>query len=87
MKSGKCTGPDDIPAEARKKIGELGIFYLAKLFNKIVKEKSIPGEWKESTTVPIWKNKGDSLSCNNYRPIRLLSHTLKIFERVVDNSK
>ncbi|KAF3650426.1 Mitochondrial arginine transporter BAC1 [Capsicum annuum] len=30
------------------------------------------------------KNKGDVQSCNNYRGIKLLSHTMKIWERVVE---
>ena len=82
MKIGKCTGPDDIPAEVWKLAGDKGVRFLTKLYNKIVEDNEIPAEWKKSTTVPIWKGKGDTLTCNNYRPIRLLSHTLKIFERV-----
>ena len=84
MKIGKCTGPDDIPAEVWKLAGDKGVRFLTKLYNKIVEDNEIPAEWKKSTTVPIWKGKGDTLTCNNYRPIRLLSHTLKIFERVLD---
>lgn len=35
--------------------------------------------------MPIWKGKGDVSECKNYRPIRLLCHAMKIFERVLDN--
>ena len=34
--------------------------------------------------VPFYKNKGDIQSCNNYRGIKLLSHSMKIWERVVE---
>ncbi|XP_070005926.1 uncharacterized protein [Nicotiana sylvestris] len=34
--------------------------------------------------VPVYKNKGDIQNCNNYRGIKLLSHTMKVWERVVE---
>ena len=34
--------------------------------------------------IPLYKNKGDIQSCNNYRGIKLLSHSMKIWERVVE---
>ena len=34
--------------------------------------------------VPIFKNKGDVQSCSNYRGIKLISHTMKLWERVVE---
>ena len=34
--------------------------------------------------IPVYKNKGDIQSCNNYRDIKLLSHTMKVWERVVE---
>ena len=34
--------------------------------------------------VPLYKNKGDIKNCNNYRDIKLLSHTMKVWERVVE---
>ena len=40
--------------------------------------------WKKSTLTPIYKGKGDILDCSNYRGIKLLSHTFKIFERIID---
>ncbi|VDP50779.1 unnamed protein product [Heligmosomoides polygyrus] len=40
--------------------------------------------WRQSTTIPIWKKKGSPADCSNYRPIRLLPHSMKIFERIVD---
>ncbi|VDM79958.1 unnamed protein product [Strongylus vulgaris] len=42
----------------------------------------MPHDWSKSTTIPIWKNEGNIADCSTYRPIRLMSHTLKIFERV-----
>ena len=44
----------------------------------------MPDEWRRSTIVPLYKNKGDIQNCNNYRGIKLLSHTMKVWERVVE---
>ncbi|VDP04302.1 unnamed protein product [Heligmosomoides polygyrus] len=53
-------------------------------FNQVVAEKSVPESWQINTTIPIWKRKGSPADCTSYRPIRLLSHSMKIFERIVD---
>ncbi|KAF3613185.1 hypothetical protein FXO38_36393 [Capsicum annuum] len=40
--------------------------------------------WRRSKMIPLYKNKGDIQSCNNYRGIKLLSHTMKVWEKVVE---
>ena len=42
MKLGKCTGPDDIPAEIWKLAGNRGVRFLTGLFNKIIEDNKIP---------------------------------------------
>ncbi|KAK6755903.1 hypothetical protein RB195_014349 [Necator americanus] len=84
MKSNKATGPDDIPVDIWKLLGDRGSMWLATLFNKIVAEGRTPDVWQTSVTVPVWKGKGDIADCTSYRPIRLLCHTMKIFERVLE---
>ncbi|XP_070034230.1 uncharacterized protein [Nicotiana tomentosiformis] len=49
-----------------------------------VRMKRIPDEWRWSTMIPLYKNKGDIQNCNNYRGIKLLSHTMKVWEKVVE---
>ncbi|KAK3554170.1 hypothetical protein QTP70_019102 [Hemibagrus guttatus] len=44
----------------------------------------MPEEWRRSVLVPIFKNKGDVQSCSNYRVIKLMSHTMKLWERVLE---
>jgi len=44
----------------------------------------IPQEWRRSKLTPIFKQKGDPLSCGNYRGIKLLCHSLKLWERIVE---
>jgi len=44
----------------------------------------IPNDWKRAVIVPIYKKK-DKMKCNNYRGISLLSHTSKIFSRMILN--
>ena len=34
--------------------------------------------------VPIYKDNGDVLECNNYRGIKLKSHTMKLWERMIE---
>ncbi|KAK9099195.1 hypothetical protein Syun_026240 [Stephania yunnanensis] len=85
MKIGKACGPDEIPIEVWKCLGEIGLIWLTKLYNKILKSKRMPMDWRRSTLVPIFKNKGDIQSCSNYRGIKLMSHTMKLWERIIDN--
>uniref|UniRef100_A0A7I4Y565 Reverse transcriptase domain-containing protein n=1 Tax=Haemonchus contortus TaxID=6289 RepID=A0A7I4Y565_HAECO len=77
MKSGKASGPDDVAADPAG--------WLTESFNQVVAEKKVPENWQQSTTIPIWKKKGSLGDCTCYRPIRLLSHSMKIFERIVDS--
>jgi len=44
----------------------------------------MPEEWRSSTVIPLYKNKCDIQDCNNYRGIKLLSHTMKLWERVIE---
>ncbi|MCJ8739627.1 hypothetical protein PDJAM_G00049210 [Pangasius djambal] len=48
------------------------------------KSEKMPEEWRSSVLVPIFKNKGDVQSCSNCRGIKLMSHTMKLWERVVE---
>ena len=34
--------------------------------------------------VPIFKEKGDIQDCGNYRGIKMISHTMKIWESIID---
>jgi hypothetical protein len=45
----------------------------------------MPDEWRRSILVPIFKNKGDVKSCTNYRGIKLMSHTMKLWERIIEH--
>ncbi|KAK3513060.1 hypothetical protein QTP70_000945 [Hemibagrus guttatus] len=83
MKSGKAVGPDDIPVEVWKCLGEAAVEFLTNLFNRVLESERMPEEWR-SVLVPIFKNKGDVQSCSNYRGIKLMSHTMKVWERVVE---
>ena len=83
-KSGKAVGSDDIPAEVWKCLGWLGVVTICKLFNSIMITETIPSAWRDSVLVPIFKEKGDIQECNHYRGIKLLTHTFKIWERVLD---
>ncbi|KAK3507995.1 hypothetical protein QTP70_010004 [Hemibagrus guttatus] len=84
MKSGKAVGPDDIPVEVWKCLGEAAVEFLTSLFNRVLESERMPEEWRRSVLVPIFKNKGDVQSCSNYRGIKFMSHTMKLWERVVE---
>ena len=46
--------------------------------------KGIPADWAMSVVVPIFKGKGDAMSCGSYRGVKLLEHAMKIVERVME---
>jgi len=41
-------------------------------------------EWRRNTLIQIYKNKGDIQSYANYSGIKLMSHTMKLWERVIE---
>jgi len=84
MKGGKAMGPDGIPIEVWRCLGDGAIGWLTKLFNLIFRSNRMPEEWR-SILVPIFKNKGDVQSCTNYHGIKLMSHTMKLWKRVIEH--
>ena len=63
----------------------MGLDFLVRLFNYLLNGKEMPKEWRRSVLVPVYKNKGDAQSCNNYRGIKLMAHTMKLWEKVVEH--
>ena len=84
MKKGKAQGPGDIPVEALIALGNKGVEFLVSFFNRLLRRKKMPDEWRRSMFIPLYKGKGDIKKCGNYRGIKLLSHTIKLWERVIE---
>ena len=48
MQGEKAVGPDNLPAEVWKCLGELGLKYLTRMSNQLLKGKRMPEEWRKS---------------------------------------
>ena len=58
-KLGKALGPYGIPIELWKCLGDLGVAWLTKLFNRILMTRKMPNGWRKRIQVPMYKYKGD----------------------------
>ena len=56
-----------------------------KLFNIIFDTGIVPDSWTLGDILPIYKNKGNKKSPENYRPITLLSCFGKLFTSILNN--
>nr|GEU61015.1 cleavage/polyadenylation specificity factor, 25kDa subunit [Tanacetum cinerariifolium] len=84
MGRNKAVCLDQIPIEAWRCLEDEGVKWLTCLFNKIFSSVKMPNEWRLSEVIPIYKNRGDAQECSNYRGIKLLIHTMKLWERVIE---
>lgn len=82
LKLRKSPGPDGIGNEFIKYGGHDLAIHIHRLFGKILDERKIPDEWKDSHTIPVYK-KGSKFSPENYRGITLLNTCLKLFTAVL----
>ena len=80
----KAVGPDNIPIELWRSLGEEGIRWLTNLFNTILRTHKMLEEWRNNAIIPLFKNKGDVQVYWSYKGIKLLSHTIKLWERVIE---
>ena len=55
------------------------------LFNMSLSNGEIPNEWKKARASPVYKNKGSKQDPNNFRPISVIGHIPKLFEKLVDS--
>ena len=60
--------------------GEIEVKVMMELCQRILDDRGMPGEWKTSVIVPIFKEKSDVMSCGSYRGVKLLEHAMKIVE-------
>jgi len=81
MKMHKAPGLSGLVAQMIQATGDIGIQWIIDLCNGIVKEGSIPEDWKSSVVLPIYKGKGDPMECGFYRGIKLLEHAMKVVEK------
>ena len=44
----------------------------------------MPEDWRNRVITPIYKEKGDIQDCGHYQGIKLMLHTMKIWEKIID---
>ena len=82
LNNNKAAGRDDILLEQLKHLGPKAHKWL---LNICFIENKIPIIWRQSNIIAILKKGKDSLIPKNYRPISLLCHTYKLYERLILN--
>ena len=85
MKDKRATGPSGVSSEMLKAMEGVGVKEVTAALQQIVQDCRMPDSWKYSTTIALFKGKGDALACNKYRGLRLLEHGMKIMEKVLDS--
>lgn len=83
LKCGKASGVDNIAVEQLKHLGPVAVSWLLLMFNKCLESASIPCLWRKSKVIAIPKPGKPTDSPKNFRPISLLCHTYKLFERLL----
>ncbi|VDP44247.1 unnamed protein product [Heligmosomoides polygyrus] len=78
-------GPIPSWTQEEKVLGNCGANWVTQFFNRVAIEGKMPDDWRDNIIVTIFKQKGDASECTNYREIKLISHTRKVHERLVDS--
>ena len=80
-------GPDGIPVDVSKSLGEGGgggVDMLMDLLQKSFEQERILEEWRDIVIVPIFKERGNIQYCGNYRGINMIYHTMEILKQLID---
>ena len=53
-------------------------------FNRLLQGEKMPDKWRRDVLVSLYKGKEDIKECGNYRGIKLMIHSMKLWERVIE---
>ena len=69
------------------KLLRLGAFYIVEsltvIYNLSINSGIVPSDWKHARITPVYKGKGDVSDPSNFRPISVIGHLAKIFEKEI----
>ena len=82
IKSDSSAGPDGIPVILLKNCASALCEPIKLLWKESFETGIVPEFYKKSFVSPLYK-KGDRARADNYRPISLTSHVIKVYERVL----
>ena len=82
-KPGRAVGLDNIATEQIKNFGPEAKKWLLALYNYCLTTRKLPNIWKKAHVTALLKPGKDPSLPKSYRPISLLSHTYKLFERLI----
>ena len=78
----KKVGHLGLSRKCRRLVGTLSEFFDSHIH--FLFEGKLLEEWMLSSLVPYFKGKGDPLIQNSYRELKLLEHTFKFHEKVLN---
>ena len=82
LKNDKAMGIDNVPAEVLKNGSVLFVKTLTELFNKVLKEGTVPEVWKTGRVVMVHKA-GARSDLANYRPLTVICTMSALFSRLL----
>ena len=85
LKNNIATGRDDVLVEQPKHLGPKAHKWLRAMLNNCFIDNKITTIWRKFKIIAILKPGKDSAIPNSYRPISLLCHTYKLYERLILN--
>ena len=85
MKNGKAPGLDEIMTEQIKEFSIEAKQWLLTFLKSCHDKTLVPKMWRKAKIVALPKPGKDYKNPKNYRPISLLCHTFKLYERMIMN--
>ncbi len=80
------SGPDTLPSFLLRKLAFALGEPLANIFSASFESGILPHDWLSANVVPIYKNKGNESSAENYRPVSLTCVCCKVMESIIYDS-
>ncbi|KAG7299565.1 hypothetical protein JYU34_016540 [Plutella xylostella] len=83
LQRGKASGMDNISVEQLQHLGPVAVSWLLQLFNCCLESAQVPSLWRKSKVIALPKPGKTTDNPKHFRPISLLCHTYKLFERLL----